>query len=206
MQGTFRSPGDELPAKLPTVVDGENCEPPVLQPRATACTRAAMPVCGSPCPRASCPSTFEAARAVVGKEAPAVRREVTQASIPSVAVGRLIEIALRQREAEKVESVEKISSRINRAKRNFIRTHESKARREDVAALIEEIGNQLDYSPEAVPIRSRPQPRLTTPTAGDHGTAARGGRPRRATHRSSAARTRRSTASRPAFPGPRCAC
>ena len=42
-------------------------------------------------------------------------------------------IALRQRQAERAESVDKISSRINRAKRDFTQgTHEMQARKEDV--------------------------------------------------------------------------
>lgn len=63
-------------------------------------------------------------------------------------------IALRQRNAERAEAVQKISSRINRAKRDFTRTHESQARREDVVTLIEEIGSQLDRSPEAEDVRA----------------------------------------------------
>lgn len=63
-------------------------------------------------------------------------------------------IALRQRKAERAESVQRISSRINRAKRDFTRTHDSQARREDVVTLIEEIGSQLDRSPEAEDVRA----------------------------------------------------
>lgn len=63
-------------------------------------------------------------------------------------------IAFCQRKAERAESVQKISGRINRAKKDFIRTHNSQARREDVAALIEEIGSQLDRSPEAEDVRA----------------------------------------------------
>jgi hypothetical protein len=66
----------------------------------------------------------------------------------------LSQIALRQRAAERTESVEKISSRINRSKRDFTRTHHGQARKEDVAALIEEIGSQLDNSPEAEDVRT----------------------------------------------------
>lgn len=61
----------------------------------------------------------------------------------------LSQIALKQRQAERAESVEKISSRINRVKRDFTRTHHGQARKEDVVALIEEISSQLDNSPEA---------------------------------------------------------
>lgn len=63
-------------------------------------------------------------------------------------------IAVCQRKAERAESVQKISGRINRAKRDFIRTHHGQARREDVAALIEDIGSQLDRSPEAEDVRA----------------------------------------------------
>ena len=66
----------------------------------------------------------------------------------------LAEIARCQRAAERAESVEKISSRINRAKRDFARTHPTQARREDVVALIEEVGSQLDFSPEAEDVRA----------------------------------------------------
>lgn len=62
--------------------------------------------------------------------------------------------ALRQRKAERAESVQKISSRINRAKKDFTRTHGSQARREDVITLIEEIDAQLDRSPEAEDVRA----------------------------------------------------
>ncbi|RPA10339.1 TOPRIM nucleotidyl transferase/hydrolase domain-containing protein [Gordonia sp. OPL2] len=63
-------------------------------------------------------------------------------------------IALCQRKAERAESVQKISSRINRAKKDFTRTHEGQARREDVVALIEEISSQLDRTPEAEEVRA----------------------------------------------------
>ncbi|MCS5735665.1 hypothetical protein [Herbiconiux daphne] len=63
-------------------------------------------------------------------------------------------IALCQRKAERAESVQKISSRINRAKKDFTRTHANQARREDVVTLIEEIGSQLDRSPEAEDVRA----------------------------------------------------
>lgn len=66
----------------------------------------------------------------------------------------LSQLALKQREAERAESVDKISSRINRAKRDFTRTHRSQARREDVASLMEEIDSQLDNSPEAEEARA----------------------------------------------------
>ena len=66
----------------------------------------------------------------------------------------LSNIALRQRQAERAESVQKISSRINRAKKDFIRTHSTQARREDVVALLEEIDSQLDHSPEAEDVRA----------------------------------------------------
>lgn len=63
-------------------------------------------------------------------------------------------IALCQRKAERAESAQKISSRINRAKKDFTRTHDSQARREDVVTLIEEIDSQLDLSPEAEDVRA----------------------------------------------------
>lgn len=63
-------------------------------------------------------------------------------------------VALCQRAAERAGSVQKISGRINRAKKDFVRTHRNQARREDVAALIEEIGSQLDRSPEAEDVRA----------------------------------------------------
>lgn len=66
----------------------------------------------------------------------------------------LAAIAKCQRAAERAESVEKISSRINRAKRDFTRTHPTQARREDVVALIEEVSSQLDFTPEAEDVRA----------------------------------------------------
>ncbi|MCX8554700.1 AAA family ATPase [Mycolicibacterium mucogenicum] len=66
----------------------------------------------------------------------------------------LSSIARKQRAAERAESVEKISSRINRVKRDFSRTHRDQARKEDVLALVEEISTQLDNSPEAEEVRS----------------------------------------------------
>lgn len=66
----------------------------------------------------------------------------------------LSQIALSQRTAERAEAVEKISSRINRAKRDFTRTRRGQARKEDVVALIEEISSQLDTSPEAEDVRA----------------------------------------------------
>jgi predicted ATPase len=63
-------------------------------------------------------------------------------------------VAVRQRTAERAESVERISSRINRVKRDFVRTRRGRARREDVLNLIEEIGSQLDHSPESESLRS----------------------------------------------------
>lgn len=66
----------------------------------------------------------------------------------------LAAIAACQRQAIRAESVDKISSRINRAKREFLRTRKKNARKEDVLALIEEIGSQLDNSPEAEDVRA----------------------------------------------------
>lgn len=66
----------------------------------------------------------------------------------------LAQLALHQRKAERAESVDKISSRINRAKRDFNRTHPDQARKEDVVTLTEEISSQLDNSPEAEQVRA----------------------------------------------------
>ena len=66
----------------------------------------------------------------------------------------LAQLALHQRKAERAESVDKISSRINRAKRDFNRTHPEQARKEDVVTLTEEISSQLDNSPEAEQVRA----------------------------------------------------
>jgi predicted ATPase len=63
-------------------------------------------------------------------------------------------IAFYQRQSERAESVQKISSRINRAKKDFTRTRDGQARREDVVTLIEEINSQLDRSPEAEDVRA----------------------------------------------------
>ncbi|KLL09765.1 MULTISPECIES: hypothetical protein [Protofrankia] len=65
----------------------------------------------------------------------------------------LTALAKAQRDAERAESVEKISSRINRIKRDFVRTRRGSARREDVLNLIEEISSQLDNSREAEDLR-----------------------------------------------------
>lgn len=63
-------------------------------------------------------------------------------------------IALRQRAAERAQATQRISSRINRIKRDFTRTHGTQARREDVISLIEEIDSQLDHAPEAEAVRA----------------------------------------------------
>ena len=63
-------------------------------------------------------------------------------------------LSFRQRKALRAEAVDKISSRINRAKRQFLRTQHGSARREDVLALIEEIGSQLDNSSDAEDVRA----------------------------------------------------
>ena len=62
-------------------------------------------------------------------------------------------LAERKRAAERSESVERISSRINRTKRDFTRTHAKSARREDVWGLMDEIQAQLDESPESEAVR-----------------------------------------------------
>jgi len=66
----------------------------------------------------------------------------------------LSKLAEKQRVAERAETVDRISSRINRAKRDFMRTHEKQARNEDVLNFIEEISGQLDLSPEAEEVRA----------------------------------------------------
>lgn len=63
-------------------------------------------------------------------------------------------LSFRQRKALRAEAVDKISSRINRAKRQFLRTQHGSARHEDVLALIEEIGSQLDNSSDAEDVRA----------------------------------------------------
>lgn len=65
----------------------------------------------------------------------------------------LQQLAKAQRAAERAEDVSRISSRINRAKRDFMRTHSERSRKEDVTTLIEEIESQLDSSPEADAVR-----------------------------------------------------
>ena len=64
-------------------------------------------------------------------------------------VALLSHLARLQRDAVRAENVDRISSRINRIKREFTRTHKGTARREDVLDLIEQIEAQLDYSVEA---------------------------------------------------------
>lgn len=73
----------------------------------------------------------------------------------------LSKIAAKQRVAERAETVDRISSRINRAKRDFKRTHENQARNEDVLDFIEEISGQLDLSPEAEEVRAETRRWLT---------------------------------------------
>ncbi|WP_156393754.1 AAA family ATPase [Nocardioides sp. Root140] len=58
-------------------------------------------------------------------------------------------LARLQRAAVRAESVDRISSRINRIKREFTRTQKGTARREDVLDLIEQIEAQLDFSAES---------------------------------------------------------
>jgi energy-coupling factor transporter ATP-binding protein EcfA2 len=62
-------------------------------------------------------------------------------------------ISERQRQATRVENVEKISSRINRIKSDFLRTRKQSANREHVLDLMEEIAAHLDNSPEAEDVR-----------------------------------------------------
>lgn len=64
-------------------------------------------------------------------------------------VSLLSTLARLQRDAVRAGNVDQISSRINRIKREFIRTQKGVARREDVLDLIEQIDAQLDYSAES---------------------------------------------------------
>lgn len=66
----------------------------------------------------------------------------------------LTELGRRQRKAVQAESLERISSRINRARDRFLRAHPERARREHVLLLIEEITSQLDNSNEAEDVRA----------------------------------------------------
>ena len=66
----------------------------------------------------------------------------------------LRELGLRQRDAERAENVDRISSRINRARDRFVNTHKTGARKEQVLVLIEEIEGQLDNSLEAEEVRA----------------------------------------------------
>jgi predicted ATPase len=61
----------------------------------------------------------------------------------------LATLARLQRDAVRAQSVDRISSRINRIKREFTRTQKGSARREDVLDLIEQIEAQLDFSAES---------------------------------------------------------
>ena len=62
-------------------------------------------------------------------------------------------LARKKRDAERAEATERISSRINRIKRDFVRTRGKGAQRQDVLALVEEISSQLDASPESQQVR-----------------------------------------------------
>lgn len=65
------------------------------------------------------------------------------------------EIARKQRQAERAEAREIISSRINRIKRDFTRTRKrDEVRVENVLALIEDIEAQLDITPESEQVRT----------------------------------------------------
>lgn len=64
------------------------------------------------------------------------------------------ELGKRQRRAISAEPVEKVRSRINRARRRFLQDHPSNARGEHLLYLIEEVSNQLDYSIEAEDVRA----------------------------------------------------
>ncbi len=60
----------------------------------------------------------------------------------------------RQQAAVRAESVDRISSRINRTRGRFLREHATSANREHVQLLIEEIDSQLDNSNEAEAVRA----------------------------------------------------
>ncbi|NQX22940.1 ATP-dependent nuclease [Curtobacterium sp. MCBA15_005] len=62
-------------------------------------------------------------------------------------------LGTRQRAAVRAETVDRISSRINRTRDRFLRDHPSTASREHVQLLIEEIEGQLDASDEAEDVR-----------------------------------------------------
>lgn len=67
----------------------------------------------------------------------------------------LTELAKRQRLAERETNSERISSRVNRAKRRFLADHQQdRATREEVTLLIEEIEAQLDQTLEAEEVRA----------------------------------------------------
>jgi hypothetical protein len=66
----------------------------------------------------------------------------------------LSELGKRQRRAVSAENVEKVRSRINRARRRFLQDHPLTARGEHLLYLIEEVSNQLDYSLEAEEVRA----------------------------------------------------
>lgn len=68
-------------------------------------------------------------------------------------VALLSSLARLQRNAVRAEDVDRISSRINRIKREFVRTQKGAARREDVLDLVEHIEAQLDHSVEADAVR-----------------------------------------------------
>lgn len=63
-------------------------------------------------------------------------------------------LARLKRDAERADDVDRISSRINRIKREFIRTKKAAARREDVLDLIEDIEAQLDFTTEGENVRA----------------------------------------------------
>jgi hypothetical protein len=66
----------------------------------------------------------------------------------------LVELAKRQRKANREASGERIQSRVNRACQRFLVQHQEEARKEDVTLLIEEIEGQLDASPEGEEVRA----------------------------------------------------
>lgn len=89
---------------------------------------------------------------LMGEDDTTANRRTTNADLNRAQtnlIALLSNLARLQRDAVRAENVDRISSRINRIKREFTRTHKGTARREDVLDLIEQIEAQLDYSVEA---------------------------------------------------------
>jgi predicted ATPase len=93
---------------------------------------------------------------VMGDDDSTANRVTTDADLDTAKanlVALLSNLARLQRDAVRSGNVDRISSRINRIKREFTRTKKGVARREDVLDLIEQIEAQLDYSVEADAVR-----------------------------------------------------